>query len=282
MTVAAEKPARAMRIDTHAHVFTRDLPMAHARRYTPGYDVTVDQYVACLDATGMTHGVLVQPSFLGVDNSYMLAALARYPERLRGIAMVDAGVSDEELLRLQAGGVVGVRFNLVGGAQLPDLGGAWRSTLARIAQLGWQVEIHREAHDLPQLLDPLIDMGLNIVVDHFGCVDAGLGIDDPGFRYLLTTGASQQVWVKLSAAYRNGAGDGGRKFSRQAWPLLREHLGLARLLWGSDWPHTQHESTTDYADAWQQFVNLVPDEDDRRAITGESSARLFGFVQLAA
>ncbi|KAF1047882.1 MAG: 4-sulfomuconolactone hydrolase [Herbaspirillum frisingense] len=277
MTLAADS-ARSMRIDTHAHVFTRGLPMADARRYTPNYDVTVEEYIARLDANGMSHGVLVQPSFLGADNSYMLAALARYPQRLRGIAMVDADVSDEELLRLQAAGVRGIRFNLVGGADLPDLEGAWRATLKRVARLGWQVEIHREARDLQRLLEPLMAMGLNIVVDHFGRVDAALGIDDPGFRYLLSTGASQRVWVKLSAAYRNGGSEGGKKFAREAWPLLREHMGTARLLWGSDWPHTQHESMTSYADAWQQFVSLVPGEDERCAITGESSARLFGFV----
>ncbi|WP_288393433.1 amidohydrolase family protein [uncultured Herbaspirillum sp.] len=264
-----------LRIDTHAHVFARGLPMADGRRYTPAYDVTVEQYLARLDAHGMSHGVLVQPSFLGSDNSYLLQAIAHAPQRLRGIAMVDADISDTELQALQQGGVVGVRFNLVGGAALPDFKGAWRDTLTRIAALDWQVEIHREAIDLPLVLDPLLELGMKVVVDHFGRVDAELGVADPGFRYLLSTGSSRHVWVKLSAQYRNSGVQGGAGFARQAWPLLREHLGTDRLLWGSDWPHTQHESVTDYTDSWQRFEQLVGDEQDRHRITGQTAAQLF-------
>ncbi len=275
MNQAPAMVAPALRIDTHAHVFTRDLPLADVRRYAPTYDVTVEQYIARLDAHGMSHGVLVQPSFLGSDNSYLLAAIARYPQRLRGIAMVDADVSEQQLLALQAGGVVGIRFNLVGGAPLPDVEGVWRTTLERVARLGWQVEIHREAADLPRVLPPLLAMGLKVVVDHFGRVDAALGVEDAGFRYLLSTGASGQVWVKLSASYRNGGAAEGERFARQAWPLLREHLGTARLLWGSDWPHTQHESLTDYGHAWQQFTQLVDDDAQRSIITGQTAAQLF-------
>lgn len=278
MNTTPAMAAPALRIDTHAHVFARSLPMADVRRYTPAYDVTVEEYLARLDAHGMSHGVLVQPSFLGSDNSYLLQAIARAPQRLRGIAMIDAQCNDTQLQALHQGGVVGVRFNLVGGAALPDFQGAWRDTLTRIAALGWQVEIHREAADLPRVLEPLLALGLKVVVDHFGRVDPALGVDDPGFRYLLSTGASRQVWVKLSAQYRNGGSEGGAHFARQAWPLLRRHLGTDRLLWGSDWPHTQHESMTSYADSWRRFETLVSDEDDRRRITGDTAAQLFQFA----
>ena len=278
MSKTATVTAPVLRIDTHAHVFARGLPMADVRRYTPAYDVTVEEYLARLDAHGMSHGVLVQPSFLGSDNGYLLQAIARAPQRLRGIAMVDADIDDAQLQALQQGGVVGVRFNLVGGAPLPDFSGAWRDTLTRIAALGWQVEIHREAADFPRVLEPLLALGLRVVVDHFGRVDAALGVDDPGFRYLLSTGPSRQVWVKLSAQYRNGGSEGGARFAGQAWPLLRQHFGPDRLLWGSDWPHTQHESMTSYADSWRRFESLVSDEADRRCITGETAAQLFQFA----
>nr|CUV26796.1 protein of unknown function [Ralstonia solanacearum] len=49
------------------------------------YDATLPAYLAQLDAHGLSHGVLIQPSFLGVDNSYLLAAL----EHMR--VRVDAG-----------------------------------------------------------------------------------------------------------------------------------------------------------------------------------------------
>jgi hypothetical protein len=51
----------------------------------------------------MSHGVLVQPSFLGSDNSYLLQAIARAPQRLRGIAMIDAQCEDTQLQALHQG-----------------------------------------------------------------------------------------------------------------------------------------------------------------------------------
>ena len=72
-------------IDTHAHVFRRDLPVAERRRYTVDYDAMPHDYLAMLRSNGMARGVLIQPSFLGFDNSYLLAVIARNKERLRGI-----------------------------------------------------------------------------------------------------------------------------------------------------------------------------------------------------
>src|SRR4051794_28182411 len=75
-------------IDTHAHVFTRDLMLASDRRYAPGYDAPFADYLAMLDRNGVSHGVLVQPSFLGTDNTFLAKALLQAPDRLRGIAVV--------------------------------------------------------------------------------------------------------------------------------------------------------------------------------------------------
>src|SRR5437762_2208870 len=103
-----------LRVDAHTHVFSRSSPMSSGRRYTPGYDATPTALFGHLAAHGMTHAVLVQPSFLGTDNSELLNAIAAHPERLRGVAVIDFDVSDRELCALREGGVVGVRFNLVG------------------------------------------------------------------------------------------------------------------------------------------------------------------------
>src|ERR687898_874512 len=108
-----------MTVDTHAHVFRRGRKLADTRRYAPDYDVEVDDYLRQLDAHAITRGVLVQPSFLGTDNSFMLEALRQHPARLRGIAMVQPDTAVLELQELAASGVVGIRLNLVG-LPLPD------------------------------------------------------------------------------------------------------------------------------------------------------------------
>ena len=42
-----------------------------------------------LDANAVDCGVLVQPSFLGTDNSYLIEGIAAAGGRLRGIAVID-------------------------------------------------------------------------------------------------------------------------------------------------------------------------------------------------
>ena len=228
--------------DCHAHVLRRGLKLADVRRYAPDYDATPADYLRVLDESGMARGVLVQPSFLGTDNGFLLEGLSAAPTRLRGIAVVEPTATKEELAELDRKGVVGIRLNLVG-LPIPRFDEApWPALLKSVADLGWQVEVHREAKDLEPIVAPLLRAGVTVVVDHFGRPDARLGVEDPGFRYLLTAGAQRRTFVKVSAAYRNGKDGVGEATALKAYPLLRDALGLDRLVWGSDWPHTQFET----------------------------------------
>lgn len=270
---------RPAAVDTHAHVFVRGLELARVRRYAPDYDATLADYLGLLDQGAIARGVLVQPSFLGTDNSFLLDALAQAPARLRGIAVVAPDTSAEELERMDAAGIVGIRLNLVGGAAIPDFNaGPWRKLLKHVADLGWQVEIHREAADLPRLLPPLLEAGVNVVVDHFGRPAPALGVDDPGFRFLLDAGTGRRVWVKLSGAYRSGGTDAGRKIALTAAPLLRDAFGLDRLMWGSDWPHTQFEKRTDYLQTRHALDTWLADPGERRVVLVDTPAALFRFA----
>lgn len=274
----APTAARVGSIDCHAHVFTRGLPMPDRRRAPAGYDATPEDYLQMLGANGMTRGVLVQPSFLGTDNSYLVAALRKYPDRFRGIAVVEPTIAGSELEKLQDAGVVGIRLNLVG-LPTPDFASsAWRALLDQLRQRQWQVEVHRSAGELPPVLDPLITADINVVVDHFGRPDEKLGVDDPGFRYLLTLGRSRRVWVKLSGAYRNGGEGRGEATAIAAVPLLRSAFGLDRLIWGSDWPHTLFEKTADYASQRRLLDAWLPDPEARRVVLQDTPAKLFGFT----
>lgn len=66
-------------VDAHAHVFAHGLPLAPVVRHAPDYDATLDTYIAHLAEHGITHAVLVQPSFLGTDNTFssMCCAVTR-------------------------------------------------------------------------------------------------------------------------------------------------------------------------------------------------------------
>jgi len=173
--------------------------------------------------------------------------------------------------------VVGVRLNLVGRA-LPDLASpVWQQFLSRLARHDWQVEIHRQAADLPYLLPALLRSGVNVVIDHFGRPDPAQGVADPGFQALLAAGASRKVWVKLSAAYRNGPLGVGQRLALEAMPLLKQYLGLDRLVWGSDWPHTQFEPLIQYGQVRSLLDDWLPDPDERRLVLQDTPQSLFHF-----
>ncbi|MBR0957586.1 amidohydrolase family protein [Bradyrhizobium japonicum] len=260
----ARSEAALPTIDTHAHVFHRGLKLAPGRRYAPDYEAPLALYLEQLDRSGMSNGVLVQPSFLGTDNSYLVACLKQAGGRLRGIAVVDPAATTDELRVLDRAGVVGIRLNLVG-QPLPDLAaGEWRTLLGNVKAMGWQVEVQRNASDLALLAPQLLAHGVTVVLDHYTLPDSKLGVADPGFRSLLKLGATRSIWIKISAPYRNGAA--GEDFAKQAFPLLRGAYGLDRLLWGSDWPHTQFEATQSYAKSRLFLDTLIVDKSERAQV----------------
>jgi predicted TIM-barrel fold metal-dependent hydrolase len=269
--------ARITAIDSHAHVFIRGLPLAQQRRHAPDYDATLDAYAGHLLANGVSHAVLVQPSFLGTDNSFFLDVAKRYPRRFRGVAVVDCAVTDAELALLDSTGVVGIRLNLIG-LPVPQLSAPeWRRLLARVNALGWHVEVHREAVDLHAVMGPLLEQGCTVVVDHFGRPDPRTGAKDPGFGYLLSMAATGRVWIKLSAAYRSASGDDGTVLGATLASRLLDVYTPERLVWGSDWPHTQHQQLVDYDATRRALDQWVPDAAQREWILTRSARTLYRF-----
>ncbi|WP_254924059.1 amidohydrolase family protein [Bordetella genomosp. 4] len=276
MTSASFPLSTPIAIDTHAHVFTRDLSMASRRRYTPDYDATLADYLRHLDAHGLSHGVLVQPSFLGTDNRFLLSALAQARHRLRGVSVVDpVQITMQELTAMHHAGVRGIRLNLFG-LPTPDLHSAtWRTLCEHINPLGWHVEVHVPAVRLPEVLPPLLTADCRIVVDHFGRPDPAAGISDSGFRYLLDQAASGRVWVKLSAAYRLWPTEQSATLGHQATEQLLQAFTATRLVWGSDWPHTENQHHANYPRTVAWLRDWVTDPSTLRTLLATTPSALF-------
>lgn len=264
-------------VDTHAHVYRKDLPMADDRRYTPETDATPTQYADMRRALRASRAVLIQPSFLGTDNHYMLALASRHPETMRAVVAVDPNVNTATLRVHAAQGAVGIRLNLLGQA-LPDLAATrWDRLLAFVQTHDWHVELHCEAARLAEVVPPLLTRGCRVVIDHFGRPDPALGERDPGFRYLLQTAASRRVWIKVSAPYRvTVAPDGGKRAGTLLDAAL-EAFSADFLLWGSDWPHSQHPDAPAATAALHALCSHVRKEEDLRRILWHTPNALFHF-----
>lgn len=243
--------------DGHVHLFTRDLPTVAGRRYLPADDATLADLAGLLRANGLAGALVVQPSFLGTDNSHLLACLAAAARddadlTFRGAVMLDPATPPGAMADLAGAGIVGTRLNLVGGGTLPDLTQRlWRDHFAAVNALGWHVELHLESPRLAPVLAALLDACDHVVVDHFGRPDPVRGLGCPGIRALLAA-PPDRVSVKISAPYRTFpslAPDAAAAYCMPFAAALADHFGSDRLVWGSDWPWTQFENRHSYAQA---------------------------------
>jgi predicted TIM-barrel fold metal-dependent hydrolase len=225
-------------VDTHFHVFHAGEAMAGAR-YVPQYTAALSDWQSLAQSVGVTRGVWVQPSFLGVDNRLMRRALKDHPESLRGVAVVSADTQDDALKALHAEGVRGIRLNLSGVSHdIPEWTRAepvWRA----LHELGWHLEVHTDQGALTHVLAQL-PTDVPLVVDHMAKPNEAKATDASIAR-LTQRAQHAPTYVKLSGAYRLGGVDATRL--AQLW--LQE-LGPQALLWGSDWPCTNHEHLAHY------------------------------------
>lgn len=266
-------------VDTHAHIFDHRLQLAGNRRYSPDYDATIEQYLGHLDRCGLSHGVLVQPSFLGTDNSHMVAALRRFPQRLRGTAVVEREVSDDELDALGEAGVVGIRLNLIGQPLDDYRSAAWQALFAKLARRDWSVEIQRGMEDLDVIVPQILKADVAVVIDHFGLPNGEIDPVNSHHQALLSLLSSEEIWVKLSATYRSRS---NLDQARSSIDRLRDAYGHSeRLLWGSDWPHTRFESQTDYDAQFALMKTLLPDAAERQRVLADNPAKLFNIDRTA-
>lgn len=265
--------------DTHAHVVAADFsayPLVPNRSYTP-VPATEADYLAMLDATGMDRGVLVQISVYGTDNRYMLEVLRRHPQRLRGIGVVAPEVSERELGAMHEAGVRGLRLNvLYGGGVGLD---AADLLAAKIADLGWHLQLLLDARHLPDLMPRLVRLPVPIVVDHMGHMPAVDGVGAPGFQTLLHLLRDHGWWTKLSGAYR--ISDQPAPYAEVApWAQALIAAAPDRLVWGSDWPHVAVAPMPDAGTLRNLLASWGADAALRQRILVDNPARLYDFAPL--
>ena len=261
--------------DAHCHVFgpSARFPYAPERRYTPP-DVPKERLAALHRHLGFSRAVLVQASCHGHDNSAMLDAMASSGGRWRGVAMAGDDVSDSELERLHAGGVRGVRFNFV-----RHLGGASdlriiERVASQILPLGWHLQLHLDAEDLPTHLPFLERLPVPFIIDHMGRIASAHGLEQKPFEALLVLlKDNEHAWVKVSGADRISSS--GKPF-HDAIPFARTLIEAAprRVLWGTDFPHPNVKQMPNDGELVDLFAAFCP-EHLRQTVLVNNPARLY-------
>jgi predicted TIM-barrel fold metal-dependent hydrolase len=205
-----------------------------------------------------------------------LDAIASSNGTYRGVAVVEDGISDRELERLNAGGIRGIRFNFakhLGG--VPDLAVFYR-LLARIKPLGWHIVLHFDAGDLLEQRELLSRIDVPFIIDHMGRVKAADGLAQQPFQALLDLYRDNPLaWIKICGAERVSI---GKRPFRDAVPFAQALIGIdaTRLLWGTDWPHPNiSKDMPNDGELVDLLGEMCPDADLRRRILVDNPTRMY-------
>ncbi|WDY55665.1 amidohydrolase family protein [Pseudomonas sp. PSKL.D1] len=268
------------KIDCHNHLFDPvRFPYHPDAPYAPaGQEVgTLEQFNAVMDAYGVQHALLVGPnSGYHTDNRCLLHALASGQGRFKGVAVVEHGISLDQLAALREQGVVGVTFNpaLYG---VGSLDGA-KPLFGKLAELAMFAQIQVREGQLVDVL-PLVERcPAQVLIDHCGRPDAAAGVQQAGFQALLGLARHGRVCVKLSGMQKFAAADALHEQSHAFVSALINAFGPQACVWGSDWPFIRQPSRVDYGPLLKLAERLMPDPEVRRAIMWDTPRRLFGFA----
>jgi len=163
------------------------------------------------------------------------------------------------------------------------------ATARLIDGLGWHVQLYARTSIVAALARHIAGLPFPLVIDHFGCAKPAPAPRPAGFDTLLDLLAAGTVYVKLSGAYRlsHDAPD----YADMA-PLAQAvvEANPARILWGTDWPHTNSAYgrgrlltetapplPIDDGRLMNALATWVPDAGLRKQILVDNPARLYGF-----
>lgn len=269
-------------IDAHVHVWTPDLaqyPLApkYKRSDMQPPSFTPKQLMAHAKPNGVGRVVLIQMSYYGVDNSYMLDVIRDHPGVFAGVAIIEETTQAPFTMdKLKPLGVTGYRIRSQGKA--PD---RWLDSDGMRAM--WK---HGAKQGLamchlinPEFL-PSVDQMCRrfpdtpVVIDHFARVGIDGVIRDSDLDNLCRLAKHKQVRVKISAYYALG--------KKQApytdlLPMIRRLLdeyGPERLMWASDGPFQVVEGHH-YKPSIDLIKNMQLSDGDRQWLLAKTAEKVF-------
>ena len=266
-------------IDPHVHVWKHDpqYPFAEGA-HAPARDATPETLLELMKANGVAKTVIIQVIHYRYDNRYLADVLKRYPGTFRGVCRVDPldPAAPDKLSELTTQGFHGVRLSPSGeasgdwfrGPLMPPL---WKRCLDLKVPMTVLAPITRMP-DVAALLEKTPD--LTVVIDHM----ADCPVDRPAeLEKLIALKRYPNLFVKISHTW---------SISRQPYPWLdaqefvkrlHQAYGPERLMWATDWPIIEANSTYDKA------LKVVRDEmkflnaEDRRWMFNRAVQQVWPF-----
>ena len=272
-------------IDAHSHIWTPD---TKAYPLGPGYrrfsmkppSFTVAELQANMKQVGVNRVVLIQMSFYGFDNSYMLDSIRKHPKTFSGVAVIDQDKPrvDRELRKMKGQGVRGFRiYPKNQGIQQwlddPAMHAMWKTGADEDLAMCCLIDadalpaIDRMCRRYPKT---------TVVIDHFSRIGESGEIKPAEVKALTDLARHKNVYVKISAYYALGK---KKPPYHDLAPMIRQMLdayGRKRLMWASDAPfqvvggHTYKDSIVLIKSGLDYL-----DDDDRNWLLRKTAERVF-------
>jgi len=298
-----------MIFDTHAHVLSADLDRyphstlrGGVRPPVPRVIFPVGELVAAMDREGVERACLVQRATLyGYDNRYMLDAAARYPDRFRSVAVLDAQdpsapaalaelVRDHHLsgLRIVAPGLTEHDTDWLESPQSRALWSAAEATSLPVAVILYR--LNNAAGRAAMLRIATRFTGLPIILDHCGIPHASTpetqyaasqGIPysiapPPGFglvEALAEFAGLPHVYFKVTDINFDRLAEAGYDSAAFLRKLV-DLFGPERVLWGSD----VGQSPAPYGEKIARLHHAASElgDQEREAFLGGNASWIYG------
>ena len=267
-----EMPANAC--NAHLHIIDPAFPNDGKAAAQAG---TVSAYRKLADQLHLPRAVFVQAKPFALDNACLLDAIDKFGrDNARGIAVVNNTVTDAELERLNANGVVGLRFSVWNPNNAVVSFDDCYPLSERFKQFGWNMQLHMGASQIAMHASTIRKLDCKIVIDHMGRLDPALGLKDPAYTFLLEMIDRGNTWVKLSGPYLN-------TLTGEPWDdatnVARAIAAYApeRVVWGTDFPHVTEKVKPSEFTLANMIPLWFPTEKARQLALVDNPAELYGF-----
>jgi D-galactarolactone isomerase len=256
--------------DCHHHVYDPRWAYAPTAVIKPR-PATLADYRRYQARIGTSRSVAVTPSTYAFNNECTADFLKQQGARAVGVAVVPADVDAATLKKLHAAGFRGVRVQSGGGNPLgPD---AMMPLAARIAPLGWHMQLNLTAPLYAEHQDTILKLPVTVVVDHMAGIPGQDGVRSPAYAALRRFIDAGKTWMKLSGP-ESGSQSGPPDFADRV-AIARALVTAApeRCVWGSNWPLAKADPVLvlDIVKSW------APDEKLRHRVLVENPEALYGF-----
>lgn len=272
-------------IDAHSHIWTPD-----TERYplAPGYrranmepaSFTAEELRTEMQAIGVSRVVLIQMSFYGYDNSYMLDVIAKSPKMFRGVAVIeqDHGNPVELMLKLKSQGCSGFRIypkdrNFENWLSSSTMQQMWKAGAEHRLSMCCLMDVN----GLPAL-DRMCRMNPEtpVVIDHICRIGVTGQLTPSDLKALCDMARHRNVTVKISAFYALGKKQPPYTDLAPGIKQVFDAFGPERLMWASDGPY-QMQPPHSYRASLSLIQEGLPflSADDKSWLLQKTAERVF-------